>query len=133
MTSDADVADFESAASYVDVSVLTGALAGGLVLLAALWAFYLVNWLWQGSLRDENRSAVDLAVGDLGLRLQAPGLRARIVAAGVYEGRPLRVEWRGGLQGAHCRVQWGAQRWEGAALPDGAALRAVLAQLAPAP
>jgi hypothetical protein len=133
VTSEVDVADFESAASYVDVSVLTGALAGGLVLLAALWAFYLLNWLWQGSLRDEHRGAIDLAVGDLGLRLEVPGLRARVVAEGVYDGRPLRVEWRGGLQGAHSRVRWGAQRWDGAPLADAAALRAVLSQLAPAP
>lgn len=133
MTSTGDVADFESAASYVDVSVLTGALAGGLVLLAALWAFYLINWLWQGSLRADGQAAIDLACGELGLRLQAPGLRARIVVAGERDGRPLRIEWRGGLQGAHSRVSWGSRRWEGDPLVDGGALLSVLERLASTP
>ncbi len=79
-------------------------LAGPLVLLAALWAWYMLNRLWQ--IEVEERAAAALAsVGELGLVLRPAGLRARRVAVGrLSTGEDARVVWRGGLRGLRCQV-----------------------------
>ncbi len=86
--------------SYVDFSVVNSVLAGLLILVLALWAKYLLNRLWQVSLRADAASAICGAEAR-GLQLQGDGVKARVVAVGARGSEPVRVEWRGGWRGAH--------------------------------
>ncbi len=73
-------------------------LAGLLVALAACWAVYLMNRLWQQSLAEEVGPALAAAQAR-GFVLEEPGLRARIVAVLGQGPQATRIEWRGGLLG----------------------------------
>ena len=85
--------------------MLSGALAGLLLLVCAPWLLFLVNRLWRGSLAVDAAAAL-AASAALGLPVRPASLRARLTADGDHGGAPVRVEWRGGLGGAHCMV-WG--------------------------
>jgi hypothetical protein len=89
--------------SWVDLTITNSVLSGFMLLVAALWGLYLVNRLWQGSLANDAAAGISAAAG-LGLGLVPAGLRARLVARGIVDGQDVRVEWRGGLRGAHSVV-----------------------------
>ena len=89
--------------SWVDLTITNSVLSGLLLVVAALWGLYLVNRLWQGSLASDAQAGI-MAAGERGLDLVPAGLRARLVARGRVDGRDVRVEWRGGMRGAHSVV-----------------------------
>jgi hypothetical protein len=91
------------AGTWVDLTITNSVLSGLLLVVAALWGLYLVNRLWQGSLAADAAAGIS-AAGERGLALVPAGLRARLVARGQVEGQDVRVEWRGGLRGAHSVV-----------------------------
>ncbi len=105
--------------SWVDLTITNSVLSGFMLLVAALWGLYLVNRLWQGSLANDAAAGIAAAAG-LGLRLVPAGLRARLVARGIVDGEDVRVEWRGGLRGAHS-VVFVADRFSRVPLIDSAA------------
>ena len=90
--------------SFVDVTVLNSVLAAFVIILAAIWTLYAFNRLWQSSLARDAAGAIAAAEG-LGLTLRPAGYGPRLVAEGRCgaagaAGRPVRVEWRGGVFGA---------------------------------
>lgn len=89
--------------TWVDVTIANSVLSGFLLVVAALWGLYLVNRLWQGSLANDAEAGI-AAAADRGLPLVPAGLRARLVARGQVDGQDVRVEWRGGMRGAHSVV-----------------------------
>lgn len=97
------------ASTYVDITVINAVLAGLLVLLGALWALFGVSRLWQQSLQNDAREAL-FAAERLGFAVQPVSTGARLVAHGVVRGQPVRVEWRGGVWGAHSVVVRGGRR-----------------------
>lgn len=91
--------------TWVDLTITNSVLSGVLLVVAALWGLYLVNRLWQGSLASDAAEGIE-AAASRGLVLDPTGLRARLVARGEVDGGMVRVEWRGGLRGAHSVVVW---------------------------
>lgn len=64
-----------------------------------VWAWYLLNRLWQETVAEEAGEALRAAVR-LGLDVRPAAWRARRVARGrLDDGSDVRVEWRGGLLG----------------------------------
>jgi len=87
----------------VDVSALNGALAGFVVLVAAVWGNYIFNRLWQITIEDEAGEALE-AAREAGLKLIPAAYRPRRVAKGRVASHDIRVEWRGGLRGLASKV-----------------------------
>ena len=114
--------------TWVDLSIANSVLAGGLLIVAALWAVYILNRLWQGSLYNDARGGVEAAHA-LGLQLAPTGLRARLVATGAVGDQPVRVEWRGGVRGARSLIHAGAERHHTGLIDSAAALEAALAEV----
>lgn len=83
-----------------------------LIGIAAFWAYYVFNRLWQEQLARDAQGALRAAEAR-GLVLLPAGWGAALVAVGPWAGRSLRVEWRAGLAGPRSRVRWGDQRWVG--------------------
>lgn len=90
----------------MDVTVINSVLAGLLLVVAAPWAWYMLGRLQQGWLLEECATALDRAAA-LGLALRPTGFRARLVALGEVDGRPVRLEWRTGVLGPRCRLRQG--------------------------
>ena len=97
------------ASTYIDITVVNAVLAGLVVLIGALWALYGMSRLWQQSLYREASGAL-AAAADLGFAVQPASTGPRLVARGAIQGQPVRVEWRGGVWGAHSVVVWDGQR-----------------------
>ncbi len=91
------------------MTVVSGALAGVLLLVLGLWASYAVARLWQISLYEEAEPAIAAAVAR-GLAVRPPGFAARIVCEGTLHDQKVRVEWRGGVLGARTIVVRGGKR-----------------------
>jgi hypothetical protein len=87
----------------VDVTVINGGLAGVLVILAAVWGWYVRNRLWQQSIVEDAAEAIEGAV-QMGLILNPLGYGARVVAAGVLSGKEVKLVWSGGIWGARTRL-----------------------------
>jgi hypothetical protein len=105
--------------------VVSGALAGVLLLVLGFWAGYAVARLWQISLYEEAEPAIAAAVAR-GLAVRRPGFASRIVCEGVLDGEKVRVEWRGGALGARTIVVRGGKRARLAFVRDRAALEQAL-------
>ena len=108
------------------MTVVSGALAGVLLLVLGFWASYAVARLWQISLYEEAEPAIVAAVAR-GLALRPTGFAARIVCEGELDDKHVRVEWRGGALGARTIVERGGERTRLELVRDGAALEAALA------
>jgi hypothetical protein len=108
------------------VTVVSGALAGVLLLVLGFWAGYAVARLWQLSLYEEAETAIAAAVAR-GLSIQPTGFTARIVCAGALGGEKVRVEWRGGVLGARTIVVRNGRRTRIEFARDTAALERALA------
>ena len=106
--------------------MVSGALAGVLLLVFGFWAGYAVARLWQISLYEEAEPAI-AAARARGLRVRSPGFASRIVCEGVLDGDKVRVEWRGGVLGARTIVVRGKKRARRDFVRDGAALEEALA------
>ena len=109
----------------MDATVLNGALAGLIVAIAAVWGTYVINRLWQAYLAETVADAIDEAQR-LGLPLVEPRYGARQAVEGRLDGRPVRVEWRGGLLGEYTVFIEGKQSRAVPLIRDGAALREAL-------
>ena len=107
------------------MTVLDGALAGILIVIASFWASYLVARLWQQSLYDDAHVAIEAASAK-GLPLRRPGLRSRLVCEGMLDGERVRIEWRGGVQGARTVLIRGRERTRVPLVVDGASLETLL-------
>lgn len=92
--------------TYIDVTILSSALSGLIILALALYGWAWFNRLWHGSLRALAGPALAAAEAR-GLRLRPPGLRARLVAVGNIGSQSVRVEWIGGARGERSRVYLG--------------------------
>jgi hypothetical protein len=108
------------------VTVVSGALAGVLLLVLGFWAGYAVARLWQLSLYEEAEAAIAAAVAR-GLSLRPTGFTARIVCSGALGGEKVRVEWRGGVLGARTIVVRNGRRTRIELARDTAALERALA------
>jgi len=108
------------------VTVVSGALAGVLLLVLGFWAGYAVARLWQISLYEEAEPAIAAAVAR-GLSIRPTGFASRIVCSGALGGEQVRVEWRGGVLGARTIVVRGGKRSRVDFVRDGAALEQALA------
>lgn len=100
-------------------------MAGLLLLLGTVWAWYMLNQLWQGTLTEGARDGV-VAATALGLSVRPAGYRARIVAEGPLDGALVRVEWRDGLRGPRTTLWRGGHRLTVPGLADGEAVNALL-------
>ena len=109
------------------MTVVSGALAGVLLLVLGFWAGYAVARLWQVSLYEEAEPAIAAAVAR-GLVVRPTGFAARIVCEGSFGDQKVRVEWRGGAFGARTIVVRGGKRTRVELVRDGAALEAALEQ-----
>jgi hypothetical protein len=89
--------------TYIDVTILSSALSGLIILAIGLYGWAWFNRLWHGTLRELAAPAIAAAAAR-GLRLRPPGVRARIVAEGNLGSQSVRVEWRGGAFGEQSRV-----------------------------
>ena len=98
----------EGAESYVDTTVVYGVLAGLLVLVAAVWIWYLHNRLWQTSMFRDGADGLN-AARVAGLTLQPLGYGACIRMQGNVQGEPVVIEWRGGFLGTYSLVRVGKQ------------------------
>lgn len=105
--------------------MLNSILAGLLIAVAAFWACYVFNRLWQEQLAREADGALRGAVAR-GLTVLTPGWSAALVAEGRWAGQALRVEWRAGLWGPASRLTWGGRRWSGPLLQSEEELGALL-------
>ncbi|MBL8617266.1 MAG: hypothetical protein JNM72_16775 [Deltaproteobacteria bacterium] len=92
--------------TYIDVTILSSALSGLIILALGLYGWAWFNRLWHGTLRDLAAPAMAAAEAR-GLRLRPPGLRARLVAEGNLGSQSVRIEWRGGAFGEQSRVYLG--------------------------
>ena len=117
--------ELEGVETWIDVSVLSGILAGFLIFLGAFWAYYLFNRLWQGQLSEQAAAAIR-AASDHGLTVHPAGYRARLCATGQVDDEAVRVEWRGGVLGPHSIVQRGNRTLHGPLLEDEAQLAQAL-------
>jgi hypothetical protein len=106
--------------------VVSGALAGVVLLVLGFWAGYAVARLWQISLYEEAEAAIAAAEAR-GLVVRRPGFASRIVCEGVLDGENVRVEWRGGALGARTIVVRGKKRARVDFVRDRAALEQALA------
>ena len=106
--------------------MVSGALAGVLLLVLGFWAGYAVARLWQISLYEEAGAAIAAAVAR-GLVVRRPGFASRIVCEGVLDGAKVRVEWRGGVLGARTIVVRGGKHARVPFVRDRPALEAALA------
>jgi len=107
------------------VTVVSGALAGILLLVLGFWAGYAVARLWQISLYEEAEPAIAAAVAR-GLSIRPGGFTARIVCSGALGGEKVRVEWRGGVLGARTIVVRGDKRTRVEFVRDATGLDAAL-------
>lgn len=107
------------------MTVVSGALAGVLLLVLGFWAGYAVARLWQISLYEEAEPAITAAVAR-GLSIRPTGFASRIVCAGALGGEKVRVEWRGGVLGARTIVVRGGKRSRVDFIRDPAALEQAL-------
>jgi hypothetical protein len=108
------------------VTVVSGALAGVLLLVLGFWAGYAVARLWQISLYEEAEAAIAAAVSR-GLAVRPTGFAARIVCEGRLDAEKVRIEWRGGALGARTIVVKGGKRARLPFVRDRATLEQVLA------
>ena len=108
------------------MTVVSGALAGILLLVLGFWAGYAVARLWQISLYEEAEPAIAAAVAR-GLSIRPTGFTARIVCSGALGGEKVRVEWRGGVLGARTIVVKNGRRAQMELARDPAALERALA------
>ena len=106
--------------------MVSGALAGVLLLVLGFWAGYAVARLWQISLYEEAEPAITAAVAR-GLSIRPTGFTARVVCAGAIGGEKVRVEWRGGVLGARTIVVRRGKRSRVDFVRDSASLDAALA------
>ena len=96
-------------ASYVDVTMVQGVLSGVIVAGAAVAGRYMMNRLWQKSLLADSRPALQAAEA-AGLQIRPLGFGALIRAEGTVGGRPVRIQWRGGVFGERTAVWVAGQR-----------------------
>jgi hypothetical protein len=108
------------------VTVVSGALAGVLLLVLGFWGAYAVARLWQISLYEDAEPAIAAAVAR-GLSIRPGGFTARVVCSGALGGEQVRVEWRGGVRGARTIVVRGKKRARIDFVRDPAGLDAALA------
>lgn len=113
------------ASTYIDITVMNSVLAGLVVLVAALWALYVFSRLWQQSLLDDAREALQ-AAPELGLAVAPLRTGPKVVASGQVGGRAVRVEWRGGIWGAHSVVVAGGHKTVHPLLADSGSLAAAV-------
>ena len=115
----------EGAESYVDSTVVYGVLAGLLVLVAVVWAWYVHNRLWQTSMLRDGADGF-AAARDAGLKLLPVGYGACIRMEGSVAGDPVVLEWRGGLLGTYTLVRVGEKESKRAFIDSGTRLYAAL-------
>ena len=72
---------------YVDDTIASSELAGILVLVAMLWAFWASSWI----VRVEVHALAAPIVGRLGLRWSREGLGTRVHASGTIDGEPVQL------------------------------------------
>ncbi len=86
---------------YIDEPYLSGILSSVLLGLAVLWLLVGINHLWRRRLlRHAEGLPFDLA---------PVGVRARLLGAGTWRGRQLRVTLLGGPRGERAHVLVGGQ------------------------
>jgi hypothetical protein len=107
------------------VTVVSGALAGVLLLVLGFWGGYAVARLWQISLYEEAEPAIAAAVAR-GFAIRPTGFAPRIVCEGALDDQTVRIEWRGGVLGARTIVVRGRKRARVDFVRDPAALEAAL-------
>ncbi|MCB9781099.1 MAG: hypothetical protein H6742_21210 [Alphaproteobacteria bacterium] len=84
-------------------------IGGLLSLVLVLWAWYFFQALQRAWLVEQAHDAI-AAAQDAGLALKPTGFRARLVAVGTIDGRPVRVEWRTGVLGPRSVVRGNSTR-----------------------
>ncbi|GEM_PF-5057975 len=111
---------------------MLGAMTGVFVVVGLAWATFGLNRLWVAHLQRTAGGDFQRAAAALGLAPQAPTYGPRLWATGELDGRPIRLELRGGLRGevlrlkvgrrqvrAHlCEIEGSAESWALAALAD---------------
>lgn len=98
---------FDGIATYIDRTILGGALGGAILLVAALWLLYLSNWLWRARLRSVEGQELLKAGAERGLVEQRVGFAPAIAISGKLGGRPLRLDLEGGVRGLFLKVEHG--------------------------
>jgi len=100
-------------------------LSGLIVAVVAAWLKYAFNRLWQKSLASDASEALEYAVS-LGLRVLPVGWGPAVVVEGQLDGKPIRLEWVGGIRGERSRVRVGELRESMPMLRTAAELQSVL-------
>lgn len=94
--------------TWVDLTIINSVMAGLLLMVGGLWAWYAMTRLHQLWLAEQAEAALDAAELQ-GLVLAPTGLRARLVATGRLASGAVRVEWRTGLLGPRTIVWRGGR------------------------
>lgn len=94
--------------ALLDNTVVHGALAGVMLLIAAGWIAWIGAWLRRIELHEE---AAPVAAA-LGLHLEREGWGPSQGASGEVGGVPVRLRWRHGLVRRRVRAAVGGRGWQ---------------------
>ncbi len=110
----------------MDSTTVQAVLSGFVVAVLAQLAWYAFSRLWQKSIASDAAGAIDAAV-EMGLQVEASGLRPWITAVGTIDDERVVVRWMGGVRGERCAIRHGRRRRVVPMLRTSAQLLAVFA------
>lgn len=93
--------------SWLDESVMLGAMTAVFVALGLAWAVFGLNRLWVAHLQRTAGDDFVATARALGLDPRAPTYAPRLWATGELDGQKLLLELRGGLSGEVVRLRLG--------------------------